>query len=75
MSEKKGKFVVSPVRPPLKGRRLPALKALLDLPTVSWVEVSAAWYNGTTRTVELTSQTAVWYRSGKPPVAHPLGLG
>ena len=55
-------------RPPLKGRRLPALKALLDLPTVSWVEVSAAWYDGTTRTVELTSQTAVWYRSGKPPV-------
>ena len=55
-------------RPPLKGRRLPALTALLDLPTVSWVEVSAAWYNGTTRTVELTSQTAVWYRSGKPPV-------
>ena len=55
-------------RPPLKGRRLPALKALLDLPAVSWVEVSAAWYDGTTRTVELTSQTAVWYRSGKPPV-------
>ncbi len=55
-------------RPPLKGRRLTALKALLDLPTVSWVEVSVAWYNGTTRTVELTSQTAVWYRSGKPPV-------
>ena len=40
----------------------------LDLPTVSWVEVSVAWYNGATRTVELTSQTAVWYRSGKPPV-------
>ena len=55
-------------RPPLKGRRLPALKALLDLPAVSWIEVSAAWYDGTTRTVELTSQTAVWYRSGKPPV-------
>ena len=50
-------------RPPLKGRRLPALKTLLDLPTAS-----AAWYDGTTRTVELTSQTAVWYRSGKPPV-------
>ena len=27
-----------------------------------------AWYDGATRTVELTSQTAVWYRSGKPPV-------
>ena len=24
--------------------------------------------NGATRTVELTSQAAVWYRSGKPPV-------
>ena len=55
-------------RPPLKGRRLPALKTLLDLPTVSWIKVSAAWYDGTTRTVELTSQTAVWHRSGKPPV-------
>ena len=31
-------------RPPLKGRRLPALKTLLDLPAVSWIEVSAAWY-------------------------------
>ena len=27
-----------------------------------------AWYDGATRTVEFTSQTAVWYRSGKPPV-------
>ena len=35
---------------------------------MSWIKVSAAWYDGTTRTVELTSQTAVWYRSGKPPV-------
>ena len=26
------------------------------------------WHDGTTRTVELSSQTAVWYRSGKPPV-------
>ena len=26
------------------------------------------WYDGITRAVELTSQTAVWYRSGKPPV-------
>ena len=39
-------------RPPLKGRRLPALKTLLDLPTVSWATVSAAWYDGTTRTLD-----------------------
>ena len=30
--------------------------------------MSADWYDGTTRIVERTSQTAVWYRSGKPPV-------
>ena len=35
---------------------------------MSWATVSAAWYDGTTRTLGLTSQTAVWYRSGKPPV-------
>ena len=27
------------------------------------------WHDGTARMVELTSQTAVWYHSGKPPVA------
>ena len=55
-------------RPPLKGARRPSLKALLDQPQVTWASVAVAWYDGTTRTVELTSQTAVWYRSGKPPV-------
>ena len=53
---------------PLKGRRLTALKLLVDHPGLSWTTAAVAWYNGTTRTVELTSQTAVWYRSGKPPV-------
>ena len=52
-------------RPPLKGRRLPALKSLVDHPG-SWTTAAVAWYNGAT--VELTSQAAVWYRSGKPPV-------
>ena len=55
-------------RPPLKGRRLPALKLLVDHPGLYWTTAAVAWYNGATRTVELTSQTAVWYRSGKPPV-------
>ncbi len=55
-------------RPPLKGARRPPLKALLDQANVTWASVAVAWYDGTTRTVELTSQTAVWYRSGKPPV-------
>ena len=55
-------------RPPLKGARRPPLKALLDQPQATWASVAVAWYDGATRTVELTSQTAVWYRSGKPPV-------
>ena len=55
-------------RPPLKGARRPALKTILDQPQITWASAVVAWYDGTTRTVELTSQTAVWYRSGKPPV-------
>ena len=55
-------------RPPLKGPRRPALKAILEQDQVAWTVASVAWYDGTTRTVELTSQTALWYRSGKPPV-------
>ena len=55
-------------RPPLKGPRRPPLKTLLDQADVTWAGSEVAWYDGTTRTVELTSQTAVWYRSGKPPV-------
>ena len=65
----------------MKGARRPPLKALLDQADVTWASVSVAWYDGTTRTVELTltkplspkhrstfSQTEIWYRSGKPPV-------
>ena len=55
-------------RPPLKGPRRPSLKTLLNQDHVSWTVAAVSWYDGTTRTVELTSQTAVWYRSGKPPV-------
>ena len=55
-------------RPALKGPRRPSLKTLLDRTDVTWDSVSVDWYDGATRIVELTSQTAVWYRSGKPPV-------
>ena len=55
-------------RPALKGPRRPPLKALLDHASVTWANSEVAWYDGTSRTLELSSQTAVWYRSGKPPV-------
>ena len=55
-------------RPRVKGARLPTLKKLLNQPTVSWTTTRVAWYDNTTRPVELTSQTALWYHTGKPPV-------
>ncbi len=55
-------------RPALKGARRPSLKAVLEQDQVTWTVAQISWYDGTTRIVELTSQTAVWYRSGKPPV-------
>ena len=56
------------VAPPLKGPRRPPLKVFLEQTDVTWASAEVAWYDGITRAVELTSQTAVWYRSGKPPV-------
>ena len=35
---------------------------------MAWTVAEVSWYDGTTRIVELASQTAVWYRSGKPAV-------
>ena len=55
-------------RPRVKGKRLPTLKELLDFPDTCWTEALPAWYDGTTRTVEFASQTALWYHSGKHPV-------
>ena len=56
-------------RPRLKGQRLPTLKELLDRPDTRWSRTSLAWYDNDTRTVELSSHTALWYHTGKPPVS------
>ncbi len=55
-------------RPALKGPRRPSLKTILVQDHVEWTVTAVSWYDGATRTVELTSQTAVRYRPGKPPV-------
>ena len=55
-------------RPRVKGRRLPTLRELIDHCALPWEQASVAWYDGATRTVEISSQTAVWYHTGKPPV-------
>jgi hypothetical protein len=56
-------------RPRKKGVRQPPLAARLDDPSTIWQRITAAWYGGTTCTVELASETAVWYHNGLPPVA------
>ena len=55
-------------RPRLKGQRLPSPGQLLDRPDVSWTRLSLPWKDGPARTLEITSDTAVWYRWGRPPV-------
>ena len=54
-------------RPRVKGSRQPTLKQRLDDPDLPWDIVSVSWYDGTVRTLELSSQTALWYHHGKPP--------
>jgi hypothetical protein len=54
-------------RPPLKGRRLPKLSAVLTDPKTSWTAITVAeWYGGQARTLQVASGIAVWYHSGMP---------
>jgi len=58
-----------PGRPRLKGSRLPKLKQVLQDPKTTWEkETLQDWYGEKRRQIEITSGTAVWYHSGKPPV-------
>ena len=52
----------------MQGARLPTLQALLDHDDTSWDRKAVAWYDHTTRAVAITSQTALWYHTGQPPV-------
>ncbi len=54
--------------PRKKGARQPTLATRLQDPQTTWTEVTLAWYGGGTRTVEVASDTAVWYHAGKPTV-------
>jgi hypothetical protein len=56
-------------RPRLKGKRLPNLSAVAVGSATVWMPVTLAnWYGGKERTVELVSETALWYHTGLPPV-------
>jgi DDE superfamily endonuclease len=56
-------------RPRLKGARLPTLAAVAADAGTAWAEVTVAhWYGAGDRTVEVVTDTAVWYHTGLPPV-------
>jgi hypothetical protein len=56
-------------RPPLKGRRLPKLSAVLANPKTIWTSVVVSqWYNAQQRKLLVATGTAVWYHAGIPPV-------
>jgi hypothetical protein len=56
-------------RPAQKGAPLPKLKTLLAKPTTHWRRVTASvWYGRQAQKVlDITSDTALWYRRGTPP--------
>ena len=56
-------------RPRKKGQRLPTLEWVLTDASTCWITVTVTnWYGARARRVQITSNTAVWYHSGKPVV-------
>jgi hypothetical protein len=56
-------------RPRLKGKRRPTLEAVLTAAKTQWTTVLVAqWYGAGPREVEVATDIAVWYHTGKPPV-------
>jgi hypothetical protein len=51
-----------------KGRRQPSLHSRIGDPATEWETVNVAWYGGTTREVDLSSGTALWYTPGEDPL-------
>jgi hypothetical protein len=57
-------------RPRLKGKRRPTLEAVLADEKTPWSTLTIdEWYGEGPREIEVTTDTAVWYHAGKPPVA------
>jgi hypothetical protein len=53
----------------LKGERVRKLTERLKDGRTRWQTCQLPWYGGQSRRLHLASGTAVWYHSGKPPVA------
>src|SRR6185295_10999901 len=56
--------------PRLKGARQATLREVLNDAQTQWTRVEVGnWYGGGRREVEVSTDTAVWYHTGLPPVA------
>ena len=56
-------------RPRLKGKRRPTLEAVLTDERTHWTTlIVEQWYGEGPREVEVATDIAVWYHTGKPPV-------
>jgi DDE superfamily endonuclease len=56
-------------RPRLKGERLANLSVVAEDPKTAWMSISVSdWYGGAQRTVEIVSDSAIWYSTGLPAV-------
>ena len=56
-------------RPRKKGERLPTLAQLAADPKTRWQRVTINnWYGEGRRSIEIVSQTAVWFHAGEPPL-------
>lgn len=62
-------YAIPKGRPRVKGTKLPNPQQHVDDPTSVWTAVTLPWYDGQLRPIEWLSGTALWYRSGIPPVA------
>jgi len=62
-------------RPRTKGKRLATLSAVLADPATTWQRVTVpGWYGEGERTVEVSTNTAVWCHGGMPIVPIQWGL-
>jgi len=56
-------------RPRKKGKRLPTLEKTAEDKLTRWKRLTVQeWYGEKKRDIEITSKTAVWFHTGKPPL-------
>ena len=56
-------------RPRKKGQRLPTLETIAEDKQTRWKRLTVQqWYGEKKRRIEITSNTAVWYHTGHPPL-------